>query len=69
MDFSTAQQFVSNVGFPIAMVFILLYQSNKQEDWYKENVNELKETIAKNTQALEVLNEIMRGIKNGKEND
>lgn len=67
MDANTVSQLVSNVGFPIAMVFILLYQSNKQEEWYKENVTELKETISKNTQAIEILNEIMRGLKNEKE--
>jgi hypothetical protein len=49
-------QIVSTVGFPIAMAIALFWYMTKQMETHKQEMNDLRDVIAKN-------NEILAGLK------
>ena len=48
---------ISNLGFPVCMCLLLFYRMNKESDLHKEEIKELTDVIAKNTLAIEKLNQ------------
>ncbi len=52
MDFSAVSQLISSVGFPIAACVALFWQMNRESTQHKEEMNELKESLNKNTLAI-----------------
>lgn len=55
MDFSTVTQFVSTLGFPIAVCLICFWYINKREEQHKEEVSELSKAINNNTLVMQKL--------------
>lgn len=56
MDMETIIQFINGVGFPIAVSIILFYQNEKQDERYKETINDLSKVIENNTLTVNELN-------------
>ncbi len=52
MDFSAVSQLISSVGFPIAACVALFWQMNRESTQHKEEMDELKESLNKNTLAI-----------------
>lgn len=55
MDFNTITQFVSTLGFPIAVCLICFWYINKREEQHKEEVTELSKAINNNTIVMQKL--------------
>ena len=55
MDFSTVTQFVSTLGFPIAVCLICFWYINKREEQHKDEVTELAKAINNNTLVMQEL--------------
>lgn len=55
MDFVLVTTFVENVGFPIAIALVLMYQNKTQSDAYLRLYYELKETIEENSKVIATL--------------
>ena len=55
MDFTTVTQFVSTLGFPIAVCLICFWYINKREEQHKEEVTKLSEAINNNTFVMQKL--------------
>lgn len=55
MDFSTVTQFVSTLGFPIAVCLICFWYINKREEQHKDEVTELSKAINNNTLVMQKL--------------
>lgn len=55
MDFSTVTQFVSTLGFPIAVCLICFWYINKREEQHKDEVTELAKAINNNTIVMQKL--------------
>ena len=55
MDFSTVTQFVSTLGFPIAVCLICFWYINKREEQHKDEVTELAKAINNNTLVMQKL--------------
>lgn len=55
MDFSTVTQFVSTLGFPIAVCLICFWYINKREEQHKDEVTELSKAINNNTIVMQKL--------------
>lgn len=55
--------FISSVGFPIVVCFLMIYQQEKMSGSYIDIVNSLKELVADNTKSINLL------ISRAKEND
>lgn len=52
MDLNTITQFISSVGFPIAMCVYIMYTMQKQTESHKTEIDELRKTIENNTVAI-----------------
>ena len=50
---------LSTVGFPIAMCVIMFWFLNKEQQTHKEEMNELKDVIAKNNEVLASLKQLI----------
>lgn len=50
---------ISTVGFPIAMCVIMFWFLNKEQQTHKEEMNELKDVIAKNNEVLASLKQLI----------
>lgn len=48
-------KFISTVGFPIVVCLLMIYQQEKMSESYIDIVNSLKELIADNTMAINLL--------------
>lgn len=48
-------KFISTVGFPIVVCLLMIYQQEKMSESYIDIVNSLKELIADNTIAINLL--------------
>lgn len=57
-------QFISQVGFPIAVSAYLLYQNQQEEDAHKKEMMALVNALNNNTNAITKLETIIGGIKN-----
>ena len=55
MDANTITQFVSTLGFPIAVCLICFWYINKREEQHKEEVSELSKAINNNTLVMQKL--------------
>ena len=55
MDINTITQFVSTLGFPIAVCLICFWYINKREEQHKEEVTELSKAINNNTIVMQKL--------------
>ena len=55
MDYQTIVQIISNNGFPIIMCLLLYRQMLASEEAHKQEIEELKESINANTNAMNVL--------------
>lgn len=55
MDVNTITQFVSTLGFPIAVCLICFWYINKREEQHKEEVTELSKAINNNTLVMQKL--------------
>ena len=49
MDLNTIAQFVSQLGFPIAVCLLCFWYINKREEQHKDEVSELAKAINNNT--------------------
>ena len=54
-DYQWILDIISNVGFPIFVCIVLLYQGKKEEDKHEEEVNKLSEALNNNTLVLQKL--------------
>ena len=52
-------QVVSTVGFPIAMCLIMFWFLNKEQETHKQEMNELKDVIARNNEILASLKQLI----------
>ena len=59
MDFSTVTQFISTLGFPIAVCLICFWYINKREGQQREEIKELSTAINNNTLIMQKLYERM----------
>lgn len=55
MEYNIIVQLISSVGFPIVACCALFWQMNQQDTRHKEEIDSLRETIEKNTNAIEKL--------------
>ena len=55
MDFNTVTQFISTLGFPIAVCLICFWYINKREEQHKDEVNKLSEAVHNNTLVMQKL--------------
>lgn len=66
MDISTITQFVSTLGFPIAVCLVCFWYINKREEQHKEEVTKLSEAINNNTVVMQKLVDRLGGSKGEK---
>lgn len=52
MEINTVTQFISSVGFPIALCVYMVYTMQKESENHKTEINELTKTIENNTIAI-----------------
>ena len=52
-------QIISTVGFPIAMCVLMFWFLNKEQDNHKNEMNELKDVIARNNEVLASLKQLI----------
>lgn len=64
MDITTVTQFVSTLGFPIAVCLICFWYINKREEQHKEEVTELAKAINNNTIVMQKLVDKLEGDSN-----
>ena len=55
LDINTITQFVSTLGFPIAVCLICFWYINKREEQHKDEVSELSKAINNNTIVMQKL--------------
>lgn len=55
MDYQTIVQIISNNGFPIIMCLLLYRQMLSSEEAHKQEIEELKDSINANTNAMNAL--------------
>lgn len=55
-------QAVSTVGFPIACCCFLLWQNSKQDQYHREQMEKLRETISENTRIIDKLSKIVQRL-------
>ena len=60
MDWILLSEIVGDVGFPIMIATVLVYQNKASNDAFFKLYCELKETIDKNTQAI---SELSKGLR------
>lgn len=55
MDINSVTQFISTLGFPIAVCLICFWYINKREEQHKDEVTELSKAINNNTLVMQKL--------------
>ena len=60
MDWILISEIIKDVGFPIMIATVLVYQNKANDDAFFKLYHELKETIDKNTKAI---SELARGFR------
>ena len=55
MDITSVTQFITTLGFPIAVCLICFWYINKREEQHKEEVSELAKAINNNTIVMQKL--------------
>lgn len=56
MEFPLVSEFISNVGFPIAVTVALFHQMNKTQEANNNTIAEFRKVIQNNTEQLVLLN-------------
>lgn len=64
MESETIVSLISNLGFPIAMCMLLLWYMIKEKDAHKEEMEQLRQTLADNTRILTELSTLIKTISN-----
>lgn len=66
MDVTAVNQFISTVGFPVAMCCAMMYIMLKSEENHKNEVTSLKDSLNSNTNILSQLKQLLSDfLKNG----
>lgn len=66
MDVTAVNQFISTVGFPVAMCCAMMYIMLKSEENHKNEVASLKDSLNSNTNILSQLKQLLSDfLKNG----
>ena len=65
MDITTITQFISTLGFPIAVCLICFWYINKREEQHKEEISELAKAINNNTIVMQKLVDRLEDVDNG----
>lgn len=55
-------QAVSTVGFPIACCCFLLWQNSRQDEYHREQMEKLRETIKGNTDSINELGKVVQRL-------
>ncbi len=58
---------ISTVGFPIALCVFLVWQNSKQDAYYRDVIEKLRETVERNTNSITELAQIMKNFIGTKE--
>ena len=53
---------ISTVGFPIACCCFLLWQNSKQDEYHREEMEKLRDTISENTRIIDKLSKIVQRL-------
>lgn len=56
---------VSTVGFPVALCIFLVYQNAKQDTYYRDVIDKLRETVERNTNSITELSQIIKNLIKG----
>lgn len=59
MDYQLLLQFITTVGFPIAMCLLLFWYIREQSDSHKEEIGKLSEAVNNNTLIIQRLTDIL----------
>ena len=59
MDYQLVLQFITTVGFPIAMCLLLFWYIREQSDSHKEEIGKLSEAVNNNTLIIQRLTDIL----------
>ena len=51
---------ISTVGFPIALCVFLVWQNAKQDNYFREILDKLRETVERNTNSITELAQIIK---------
>lgn len=66
MNVETVTQFISGVGFPVAMCVALFYYMIKQRTAHSEELNNLRDTLEENTKVLTELSTLIKVLTDEK---
>ena len=66
MDMNIVLQAISTVGFPICACGALFWMVNKQDEQHRREVDQLRQVLEANTQALTELKDMITYLKGGK---
>jgi hypothetical protein len=55
-------QAISTVGFPIACCCFLLWQNSRQDEYHREQMEKLRETIKGNTDSITELGKLVQKL-------
>ena len=66
MDMNIILQAISTVGFPICACGALFWMVNKQDEQHRREVEQLRQVLEANTQALTELKDMITYLKGGK---
>lgn len=55
-------QSISTVGFPIACCCFLLWRGSKQDEYHREEMEKLRQTVAENTRTLDKLAQLIKKV-------
>lgn len=67
MDITTVTQFISTLGFPIAVCLICFWYINKREEQHKAEISELAKAINNNTIVMQKLVDRLEDVDDGKD--
>lgn len=66
MEMNIILQAISTVGFPICACGALFWMVNKQDEQHRHEVDQLRQVLEANTQALTELKDMITYLKGGK---
>lgn len=69
MDITTITQFISTLGFPIAVCIICFWYINKREEQHKDEITQLSAAINNNTLVMQKLVDRLGDISDDKQKD
>lgn len=61
VDITTITSLIGSLGFPIAACIALFWKMNKQDEFHKEEMDNLKDAVANNTLAIQKLTDLLEG--------